>query len=154
MLEQIVTYKSLVIAIAVTTIPIIIFMVEVDTFWGLVSIAGVIGGLGVPYLIIYWKRTSKFQDMTGFLTRLTLMQIDEKIAILDGYIMDAPTWRPEKTASMTEKIASDIRAIVRIRNDILDQKIRLNERLIRLRNILRDNQRDTAVIEAVMGLLD
>jgi hypothetical protein len=97
-------------------------MAELDTLWGLVSIAGVIGGLGVPYLIIYWKRTNKFQDLTGFLSRLTLMQIDEKIAMLDGYIQAAPTWQTEIATSMTERIASDIRAISRIRNDILDDQ--------------------------------
>lgn len=130
-------------------------MAEADTFWGLIGIALAIVALGIPYFLVYWKRTTKFQDLTGFLTRLTLMQIDEKIAILDGYIMDASTWQPEKAASMTGRIASDIRAIARIRNDILDdQKIILRERLIRLRNILRDHQHDTAGIEAVMGLLD
>ncbi|MFY9964383.1 MAG: hypothetical protein WAK50_01480, partial [Nitrososphaeraceae archaeon] len=81
MLDEIVTYKSLVIVIAITLIPIIAFMSDSGSYWGLIGIAGVIAGLGIPYLIIYWKRTTKFQDMTNFLTRLTLMQIDEKIAV-------------------------------------------------------------------------
>lgn len=55
----------------------------------------------------------------------------------------------------TESIVSDIRAISRIRKDILDdQRIMLRERLIRLKNILHDNHHDTARVEAVMGLLD
>jgi Na+/proline symporter len=154
LLEQIVTYKSLVIVIAITMIPLIVFMAEADTFWGLVSIAGVIAGLEAPYLVIYWKRTTKFREMTGFLTRLTLMQI-EKIAVLDAYVLEAPGWQAQFVAQITDRIVSDIRAISRIRNDILDdQRIMLRERLIRLRNILHDNHHDTARIEAEMGLLD
>lgn len=83
MLEQIITYKSLVIIIAIVITPFNMFMYDSGTFWGLIGIVGVITGLGIPYLIIYWKRTSKFQDMTGFLARLTLMQIDEKIAVMN-----------------------------------------------------------------------
>jgi predicted membrane channel-forming protein YqfA (hemolysin III family) len=90
-LGQIVTYKSLAIVILAVWIPLIVFMFNEGTFWGLMGIVGVFAGLGIPYLIIYWKRTSKFQDMTNFLTRLVLMQIDEKIAVLDGYISYAPT---------------------------------------------------------------
>ena len=130
-------------------------MSDSGSYWGLVSIAGVIAGLGIPYLIIYWKRTSKFRDMTSFLTRLTLMQIDEKIAVLDAYVLEAPKWQAPFVAQITDRIVSDIRAISRIRNDILDdQRIMIRERLIRLRNILHDNHHDTARIEAVMGLLD
>jgi hypothetical protein len=83
------------------------------------------------------------------------MQIDEKIAVLDGYVVAAPTWQGEFVTQITDRIVSDIRAIARIRNDILDdQRIMLRERLIRLRNILHDNHHDTARIEAVMTLLD
>ena len=136
-------------------IPIIIFMSDSGTYWGLIGIVGVIAGLGIPYLIIHWKRTSKFQDVTGFLTRLTLMQIDEKIAIMDEYIIKASTWDDATMNQQTDRIVSDIRAISRIRNDILDdQRIMLRERLIRLKNILTDKHHDTAKIEAVMGLLD
>jgi hypothetical protein len=93
--------------------------------------------------------------MTGFLTRLTLMQIDEKIAVLDAYILEAPTWQASIVVQKTERIVSDIRAISRIRGDILDdQRIMLQERLIRLRNTLKDNHHDTSKIEAVMRLLD
>jgi predicted membrane channel-forming protein YqfA (hemolysin III family) len=85
--SQIVTYKSLAIVISAVLIPFIVLMLNEGTFWGLVGIAGVFAGLGIPYLIIYYKRTSKFQDMTNFLTRLVLMQIDEKIAVLDTYVL-------------------------------------------------------------------
>jgi hypothetical protein len=155
MLGQIITYKSLVIVIAVMMTPVIIFMSDCGSFWGLVGIGDVIAGLGIPYVLIYWKRTSKFQDTTGFLTRLTLMQIDEKIAVLDGYVLSASTWQAQFVVQITDRIVSDIRAISRIRHDILDdQRIMLRERLIRLRNILHENHHDTARIEAVMGLLD
>jgi hypothetical protein len=74
---------------------------------------------------------------------------------LDGYVVAAPTWQGEFVTQITDRIVSDIRAIARIRNDILDdQRIMLRERLIRLRNILHDNHHDTARIEAVMTLLD
>jgi hypothetical protein len=130
-------------------------MFDEGTFWGLIGIAGVLGGLGIPYLIIYWKRTTKFQDMTNFLTRLVLMQLDEKIAVLDGYILNAPSWQVSDVSQMTDKIVSDLTAISRIRNDISDdQRIRIRERLIRLTNILKKNNHDTARIEAVMGLLN
>jgi hypothetical protein len=130
-------------------------MSDSGTYWGLIGIAGVIAGLGVPYLAIYWKRTSKFQDMTDFLTRLTLMQIDEKIAVMDNYILEASRWDASIVNQKMERIVSDIRAISRIRNDILDdQRIMLRERLIRLKNVLSDRHFDTAKIEAVMGLLD
>lgn len=154
MLESIITYKGLIITITIMMIPIIVFMSDSGTYWGLIGVVGVIAGLGIPYLIVYWKRTSKFQDMTGFLTRLTLMQIDEKIAIMDEYIIKASTWDDATMNQQTDRIVSDIRAISRIRNDILDdQRIMLRERLIRLKNILTDKHHDTAKIEAVMGLL-
>jgi hypothetical protein len=130
-------------------------MFDEGTFWGLISIMGVLAGLGIPYLIIYWRRTTKFQDMTNFLTRLALMQIDEKIAVLDGYILTASSWQAPEASEVIDRIVSDITAIARIRNDISDdQRIRLHERFIRLTNILRNNKHDTARIEAVMGLLN
>jgi hypothetical protein len=155
LLEEIVTYKSLAIVILSTWVPLIVFMSEDGTFWGLIGIVGVFAGLGIPYLIIYWKRTTKFQDMTNFLTRLILMQIDEKIAVLDDYILNAPNWQAKDVIQMTDRIVSDLTAISRIRNDISDdQRIRIRERLIRLTNILRKNNHDTAKIEAVTGLLN
>jgi hypothetical protein len=106
-------------------------MFDEGTFWGLMGIVGVFAGLGIPYLIIYWKRTTKFQDMTNFLTRLVLMQIDEKIAVLDGYILSAPSWQAPEASQIIDRIVSDVTAIARIRNDISDdQRIRLRERLI------------------------
>lgn len=53
---------------------------------------------------------------------------------------------------LIDTIVSDITTIARIRNDISDDKrIRIHKRLIRLTNILRNNNHDIARTEEVIG---
>ena len=92
-------------------------MAEADTFWGLIGIAfsivGIGVGLGVPYFLVYWKRTTKFEEMSDFLKRLMLVQIDEKVAMMDGYVSEIPNWKKDNKSheyvdTITNKITSDL----------------------------------------------
>ena len=124
-------------------IPIIVFMAESDTFWGLISIAGVIAGLGVPFFLVYWKRTTKFQEMADFLKRLMLVQIDGKVAMMDGYISEIPDWKkdgksPEYVDAITDKITSELKSVYRIKNEINeDQIIDLKQRGKKVVNLIQ-----------------
>lgn len=142
----------MVIIIALTWTPVIIFMAEADTFWGLIGIAfsivGIGVGLGVPYFLVYWKRTTKFEEMSDFLKRLMLVQIDEKVAMMDGYVSEIPNWKKDNKSheyvdTITNKITSDLRSVFRIKNEINeDQIIDLKQRGKKLVNMMRSEQYD------------
>lgn len=127
-------------------------MAEADTFWGLIGIAfsivGIGVGLGVPYFLVYWKRTTKFEEMSDFLKRLMLVQIDEKVAMMDGYVSEIPNWKKDNKSheyvdTITNKITSDLRSVFRIRNEINeDQIIDLKQRGKKLVNMMRSEQYD------------
>lgn len=73
--------------------------------------------------------------------------------MLDGYISDAPNWKA-KSEAVTERISSDLTSLSRMKTDIsTDQRIKINEKVIRLVKIMSDNGLDTAKIEAVSALL-
>lgn len=139
-------------------IPIIVFMAEADTFWGLIGIALAIVGLGAPYFVVYWRRTTKFQEMADFLKRLMLVQIDEKVAMMDGYISEIPNWKKDTKSheyvdAITNKITSDLRSVYRIKHEINDdQIIDLKQRGKKLVNLMQNEQYDTSKIEAVLEL--
>ena len=90
--------------------------------------------------------------------RIILGQIDEKIAVLNGHITEVPNWKnkdKEYVNIITNKIVADITSISRIRNDVSDdQRIRINEQLIRLINAMKKDNHDTAAIEAVSQLIN
>lgn len=127
-------------------------MAEADTFWGLIGIAfsivGIGVGLGVPYFLVYWKRTTKFEEMSDFLKRLMLVQIDEKVAMMDGYVSEIPNWKKDNKSheyvdTITNKITSDLRSVFRIKNEINeDQIIDLKQRGKKLVNMMRSEQYD------------
>ena len=125
-----------------------------------VSIAGVIAGLGVTFFLFYWRRTTKFEEMADFLKRLMLVQIDEKVAMIDGYISEIPSWKkdgksPEYVDAITNKINSDLKSVYRIKNEInQDQIIDLKQRGKKLVNLMHNEQYDTSKIEAVLELFD
>jgi hypothetical protein len=156
---KLISYKILVIAI----IPFFIFQILSDfindgVFWGLVAIASTILGLGITYYIEYRKRGTDFDDMLDFLEKMVLSQVDEKIAVLHIYSSQVPDWVTkgnEYIYYIINRIVSDITAISRFRNDISDeQKIAINEQLIRLTTAMRKNNLDSAKIEAVRQLLN
>ena len=156
---KLISYKTLVIAI----IPIFIYQIldgflNEGVFWGLLTIAMTILGLGIMYYIEYRKRGNDFDDMFDFLEKMVLSQVDEKIAVLHIYSSQVPDWVSkgnEFIHYITNRIASDITAISRFRNDISDeQKIAINEQLIRLTTAMRNNNLDSAKIEAVRQLLN
>jgi hypothetical protein len=75
--------------------------------------------------------------MNTFLKQTTMSQIDEKVAMLYGYSLDAKNWKniDGAVATMTDRLVADVTAIIRVRNYIGDdQKIKLNEALRRLTN--------------------
>ena len=127
-------------------------MAEADTFWGLIGIAfsivGIGVGLGLPYFLVYWKRTTKFEEMSDFLKRLMLVQIDEKVAMMDGYVSEIPNWKKDNKSheyvdTITNKITSDLRSVFRIKNEINeDQIIDLKQRGKKLVNMMRSEQYD------------
>jgi hypothetical protein len=56
--------------------------------------------------------------------------------------------------AITERIASDMTSLSRMKADIsTDQRIKINEKVIRLSRIMADNGLDTAKIEVVSVLL-
>ena len=129
-------------------------------FGGLVSIAGVIAGLGVSFFLVYWRRTTKFEEMADFLKRLMLVQIDEKVAMIDGYISEYQVGKKtakvqEYVDAITNKINSDLKSVYRIKNEInQDQIIDLKQRDKKLVNLMHNEQYDTSKIEAVLELFD
>jgi hypothetical protein len=147
-------YKHPVTIISVLSFPIIVLMfVDEGVFWGLLSIAIAILALGIPSYWTYKHRSGAFKDTLDFLNRLFLFRIDEKIAMLDGYISDAPNWKA-KSEAVTERISSDLTSLSRMKTDIsTDQRIKINEKVIRLVKIMSDNGLDTAKIKAVSALL-
>jgi len=98
--------------------------------------------------------------MADFLKRLMLVQIDEKVAMMDGYISKIPDWKNktnshEYVATITNKITSDLKSVYRIKNEINDdQIIDLKQRGKRLVNLMQKEQYDTSKIEAVLELFD
>jgi len=135
-------------------------MFDEGVFWGLISVAGVIGsvgfGLGIPYYWTYRKRGNEFTDMLDFLRRITLSHIDEKTAMLEKCISEVPSWKnesPNYVNNIIERIASDLTSLTRIRKDIGDdQMIKIRERGIRLSTLMKKDNHDTAKIEAILGL--
>jgi hypothetical protein len=95
--------------------------------------------------------------MINFLKRITLSQIDEKITVLQRYPAQIQrlVQQPQPvTDQMINSIASDITAIARLRKDISDeQKITINETVLRLVHAMQNNHLDSARIEAVIRLL-
>jgi hypothetical protein len=155
-MPQIVSQRSLIIVILSVVLPITVFMFDEGVFWGLISIAGVIAGLGTTFYLTYRKRGNEFTDMLDFLRRITLSHIDEKIAMLEKYISEVPNWKnesPNYVNSIIERIASDLTSLSRIRKDITDdQMIKIRERIIRLSALMKKDNHDTAKIEAILGL--
>jgi hypothetical protein len=135
-------------------------MAEAGTFWGLIGIALSILALGIPYFLVCWRRTTRFEEMADFLKRLMLVQIDEKVAMMDGYISEIPDWKkdgksPDYVNAITDKINSDLKSVYRIKNEInQDQIIELKYRGKKLVNLMRNEQYDTSRIEAVLELFD
>ena len=156
---KLVSYKILVIAITLLLLYQILngFLNE-GVFWGIITIAMTILGLGIMYYIEYRKRGNDFDDMFDFLEKMVLSQVDEKITVLHTYSSQVPDWVSkgnEFIHYITNRIASDITAISRFRNDISDeQKIAINEQLIRLTTAMRNNNLDSVKIEAVRQLLN
>lgn len=116
-----------------------------------------IGGVGFPSYWTYKHRTAAFKDSLDFLNRMVLFQIDEKIAVLDSYISNAANWKANGEAfviATTDRIASDLTSMSRIKSNMNeDQRIKINEKVIRLSRIMTENGLDTAKIEAVAALL-
>jgi predicted PurR-regulated permease PerM len=148
----------LVIAIA----PIYVFHILYEflndgVFLGLIGIALTTIGLGLHYLLIYRRLTNKFDEMINFLKRITLSQIDEKITVLQRYPAQIQrlVQQPQPvTDQMINSIASDITAIARLRKDISDeQKITINETVLKLVHAMQNNHLDSARIEADIRLL-
>jgi hypothetical protein len=127
------------------------------------SIVIAIIGVGVVIFLQLKTQTSKFTQtqsemiiMNCFQKDITLSHIDEKIAVLYGYSLDAKNWKSADgaVATMTDKLVADITAIIRVRNYIgVDQKIKLNEALRHLINSMSSNNYDTGRIEDVSKLL-
>jgi hypothetical protein len=156
--KQIVTYDLLVIVITPLYILLAALMFyEEGVFWGLIGIAIAIITVGIPTYWTYRHRTGEFKKTLDFLERLFLFQIDEKIAILDRYISDIPSWKAkgqDYINSNSEMIVSDFTAMYRMKSDINpDQRIKINEKKIRLVQLMKNNGLDTAKIEAVAELL-
>jgi hypothetical protein len=156
---KLISYKILVIAIT----PIFIFQIldsflNDGTFWGLIGIALTILGLGIPYIWVYKKRTNEFDETLKFLERFVQSQIDEKIAVLQMYPLEVNNWKShgmQFVNQMTNRITSDITAISRLKNDISnEQRIAINEALIKLVNEMKNNNLETSKIEGVLRILN
>jgi hypothetical protein len=103
------------------------------------------------------SQTNNMKRMNNFLTRATLSQVDEKVAMLYSYSNDVKDWTKEgiDVTFMTSKIVSDITAITRLRNDISDdQKIKLNEAIRHLTDTMKKHNYDTGRIEDITKVLN
>ena len=105
-------------------------LVDEGVFWGLIGITGAILGLGIPYLVIFRKRTSEMQ----ILIDLAIGQIYEKIAVLEGYVSEVSTWKEEgiDPTNRTNRICYDIRSMWRIKGMPPEQKSELSGVIRRL----------------------
>jgi hypothetical protein len=91
-------------------------MFDEGVFWGLASIAGVILGLGIPYIFIFRKRTTEMQTLIDSLIDIALGQVYEKIAVLQEYITDVLRWKIKgiDPVRKTDRICSDIKSMWRL----------------------------------------
>ncbi|MDP9290384.1 MAG: hypothetical protein M3P08_19605 [Thermoproteota archaeon] len=87
--------------------------VDEGVFWGLIGITGAILSLGIPYLVIFKKRATIMQ----ILMDLAIGQIYEKIAVLEGYVSEVPTWKEKgiDPAKRTNRVCYDIKSMWRIK---------------------------------------
>jgi hypothetical protein len=96
-------------------------------------------------------------DTNKFLRSVIQSLIDEKIAMLYEYTNDVKDWEGKKIDInfMTEKIVSDLTAIVKVKSriDNNEQSIRLIEAIIRLTNEMKFKGYDIVKIEAVTKVL-
>jgi hypothetical protein len=90
LLQQTITYKSLIIFITIMFVPIIVLMFDAGIFWGLIGIAMAIVSVGFPSYWTYRNRSNSLTNATNFLRKIILGLIDEKIAMLGGYIAEVP----------------------------------------------------------------
>jgi hypothetical protein len=123
--------KLLITIISVLYVPIIVFMfVDEGVFWGLIGITFAILGLGIPYLVIFRKRTSEMQ----ILIDLAIGQIYEKIAVLEGYVNEVSTWKEKgiDPTKRTNRICYDIKSLWRIKGMPPEQKSELSGVIRRL----------------------
>lgn len=156
---KLISYKILVIAITpINIFQILDSLLNDGIFQGLVSIAISILSVGIPAIWVYKKRTTEFDETLKFLERIVLSQIDEKIAILQMYPLEVNNWKNhgmQFVNQMTNRITSDITAISRLKNDISnEQRISINEALIKLVNEMKNNNLETSRIEGVLRILN
>jgi hypothetical protein len=100
---------------------------------------------------------TEMDTMNNFLKQITLSQIDEKVAMLRGYALDAKHWKNIEggVTTMTDRIVADITAMLRVRRYIADdQKIKLNEAFRHLTDSMSANNYDIGRIEDVSKLLN
>jgi len=127
-------------------LPAILFMIY-DLSNDVLAILGIIIAVGVA-IVVQLRTEMKNQTkelrnqtsnlrghkkeintMNTFLKQTTMSQIDEKVAILYGYSLNAKNWKnvDGAVATMTDRLVADVTAIIRVRNYIGDdQKIKLN----------------------------
>jgi len=82
-------------------------MFDAGIFWGLIGIAMAIVSVGFPSYWTYRNRSNSLTNTTNFLRKIILGLIDERIAMLGGYIAEVPEWKEkghEYVDAITDKI--------------------------------------------------
>lgn len=97
------------------------------------------------------------KKMSRFQREMTLSLIDEKTAVMQSYVLDAPNWRlvQDAVGRMTNRIVADVMSIVRIKKYLTDeQMVSLNEVLARLSQVMQANNYDVGRVNAVIQSLN
>jgi hypothetical protein len=108
-------------------------------FWGWIGIVGtlggIIGGAVIAIGLMNWQElrtqnsrftqtTQELNNLNVFLRRITLSQIQEKIAVLHDYPTQIPEWKSDNIIRYkTDRMISDIRAIQEVRTLLRDNQI-------------------------------
>jgi hypothetical protein len=116
--------------------------VDEGVFWGLIGITGAALSLGIPYLVIFRKRTTEMQ----ILIDLAIGQIYEKIAVLEGYVSEVSTWKEKgiDPINRTNRICYDIRSMWRIKGMPPEQKSDLSGVIRRLIEAMEKEYKEEA----------
>jgi uncharacterized membrane protein len=105
----------------------------------------------------FTKTNRRMKKMGRFQRRMTLSLIDEKTAVIQSYILDAPNWRSiqDGVSRMTDRTVADGMSIVRIKKYATDeQTVVLNEALTRLSQVMQTNNYDIGRINALIQHLN
>jgi hypothetical protein len=105
----------------------------------------------------FTRTNRRMKKMSRFQREMTLSLIDEKTAVIQSYVLDAPNWRSvqDGVGRMTNRLVADVMSIVRIKRYVTDeQMVSLNEVLTRLSQVMQANNYDVGRVNAVIQSLN